>query len=59
MSEIYQYKTQSAVRGYHVYREHWMPDIGEILTTELEPNNVEDKHAVAVKKQLQIVGHLL
>ena len=38
----------SAIRGFHVYRHSWIPHVGEQLETEGEPNNTEDRFAVAV-----------
>ena len=37
----------SFVRGYHVYKDIWVPIIGEILFSEQEPGNEEDRFAVA------------
>lgn len=57
-SDKYQYEIQSAVRGFHIYKDGWEPEIGEQLVTERETNNEMDKHAVAVLKNGHIVGHL-
>ena len=35
------------VMGYHVYKETWIPFVGEKLDTTMQPNNVKDKYAVA------------
>ena len=53
----------SAIRGFHVYRHSWIPHVGEQLETEREPNNTEDRFAVAVIKVGQngsrtVVGHI-
>ena len=37
----------SVIRGYHVYKDIWVPIIGEILFCEQEPGNEEDRFAVA------------
>ena len=49
---------KSFVKGYHAYKDLWKPFINEELTTAMEPDNVVDKHAVCVKKNSVIVGHL-
>ena len=33
----------SVIRGYHVYKDIWVPIIGEILFCEQEPGNEEDR----------------
>ena len=40
----------SAVRGYHVYKDVWKPAIGEKLHAEQEPDNAADKFAMKVVK---------
>ena len=52
--EVYSY-----VRGYHVYQDIWNPRIGEALPLEREPDNSEDKFAVAIVRRSRVVGHLL
>ena len=39
---------RTAVRGYHVYKDSWMPTIGEEFVCRQEHGNVHDRHAVAV-----------
>ena len=41
-------------------RVYWDPIIGEILTTDPDPDDRKfgDKHSVAVKKSMMRVGHL-
>ena len=47
------------MRGFHVYQEIWTPVIDECLHCKRERDNVEDRHAVAVCKSLDImVGHV-
>ena len=46
------------MKGYHEDKSTWTPKIGEILSTEREPGNLEDKCTVYVKKENEIVGHL-
>ena len=50
----------SYVRGYHAYQSKWTPCDGEVLRCFREPDNTEDKEAVAVKKEphLDVLGHL-
>ena len=55
---INSFETVSNVKGYNVYQGIWVPNIGEILSTEKEPGNPEDKYALCVKKNECIVGHL-
>ena len=40
----------SAVRGYHVFKDVWKPAIGEKLCEEQEPDNAVDKFAMKVVK---------
>ena len=49
---------EAMVRGYHVYQTVWEVNIGEVLPCIREPGNRHDPHAVAVKKDEIIVGHL-
>ena len=51
-------EVQSYVRGYHVYKDIWNPRIGEVLPLEREPNNSEDRFAVALKRTGSVVGHV-
>ena len=46
------------VRGYHVYQEIWEAAVSEVLVCEREPRNVEDRYAVAEKKDGTVIGHL-
>ena len=48
----------SCIRGYHVYKDIWDAAIGEVLVCEREPRNVEDRYAIAVKKDETVIGHL-
>ena len=48
----------SYVRGVHAYKDIWEPREGEVLLLKCEPDNVEDRFAVAVIKSEQIVGHV-
>ena len=45
------------LRGHHVYKETWTPYISEELTTNVEDENLFVRHAIAVLKNGEIVGH--
>ena len=42
----------SCVRGYHVYKDQWIPATNEELACRREPGSVHDPYAVAVIKKL-------
>lgn len=48
----------SWIRGYHAYKDSWEIEIGEILELQHEPNNLQDKNAIAVIRSGQVVGHI-
>ena len=48
----------SVVRGHHVYKDIWTPEIGEELTCRREVGNIHDLHAVAVICGRNVVGHV-
>ena len=48
----------SSVRGFHVYADVWTPSVGEILICERESGNPSDLYAVAIKKGMEVVGHV-
>ena len=49
---------ECCVRGYHVYEEIWEAAIGEQLDCCSEPDNPNDRYAMAVMKNETVVGHL-
>ena len=49
----------SYIRGYHAYMHAWEPFIGEVLPLQREPDNPEDRFAVAVQKSGEVVGHII
>ena len=51
-------KIKSNVRGVHAYKDIWGPREGEVLLLKREPENTEDKFAVAVIKSGTVVGHV-
>lgn len=54
------YEFESFIMGYHVYKTIWTPFEGEELTAIMEPQNIEDKFAVAITREEHgsPVGHL-
>lgn len=58
-----QYSFPSCVRGYHIYQNVWIPYNGEELECVRQLENVVDRYAVSVVKNLgsgrsAVVGHL-
>ena len=53
------FSIDSVVRGHHVYKDIWSPEIGEILQCQIDSYNIHDMYAVAVKRDgISIVGHV-
>ena len=48
----------SCVHGFHVYQDIWTPATGERLSCQTEDSNAIDPYAVAVKKGVNIIGHV-
>ena len=49
----------SCVRGHHVSKEFWTPELGKELSCQCEEGNLNDVYAVAAKTDANIViGHL-
>ena len=46
----------SVIRGYHIYKDIWVPIIGEILFCEQELGNEEDRFAVAGHQLSKYLG---
>ena len=44
------------VRGYHVYKDDWTPDIGDGFDGRIEKENCFDRYAVAVIVRDNVVG---
>lgn len=55
---MFQFKMISAVRGHHIYKSIWTPEIGERLLSKRGQGNRHNRHAVAVTKGRLTVGHL-
>ena len=53
-----EFRKESCVRGYHVYKDIWNAALGEELQCQRERGNSSDLYAVAVLKDRTIVGHL-
>ena len=47
----------SCVRGFHVYKDIWMP-ITEVFSCEREDRNPMDPYAVAIKRGSEVIGHV-
>ena len=41
---------QTYIKGHHVYKNIWTPEIGEQPKVRIEPGNCVDKFAVCVEK---------
>jgi len=48
----------SAVRGYHQYKDIWEASYGEVLNCVRETENSFDPFAVSIIKDGEIVGHV-
>ena len=46
----------SVIRGYHVFKNIWVPIIGEILFCEQKPGNEEDRFAIAGHQLSKYLG---
>ena len=46
------FRVKSFIRGYHVYKEDWEPELNEEQELKCEPQNKEDPYAVAVVRPL-------
>ena len=45
--------------GHHIYKDIWIPSVGEILHVEQEAHNTADSFVVATVKDETVVGHVL
>ena len=48
----------STIRGFHVYKSLWTPEIGQELSTVWETSNMHDRFAVAIWKGTLTIGHV-
>ena len=44
--------------SHHICKGIWVPEIGESLDLQIEPNNPVNKHAACMRKTEKVVGHL-
>jgi len=58
MIEGYTFSVDAMIRRHHVYKDIWIPIEGEVLPCSREVGNYQHPMAVAVKKGLDIVGHV-
>ena len=50
---------ETQIKGHHVYKDIWAPELGEHLEVQCEPENPVDTFAVCLKTSTEtIVGHL-
>ena len=49
---------ESVVRGHHGYKEVWLPVIRQLLPVFSEPDNRNDRRAVAIYLDGVVVGHV-
>jgi len=53
------YEIHSFVRGYHAYKDVWIPRIGDVLLLKREPENEVDKNAVTMTTGSgEVGGHI-
>ena len=57
-TEVGSFSFEAFIRGYHAYKEQWVPWIGEVLPLERDPTNPENSNAFAVKNGSGTVGHV-
>ena len=48
--DLMEFRVDVCVRQ-HIYKDIWYAVVGEVLVCEREPNNFQDRYAVAVKKE--------
>ena len=52
------FTVEGMIRGYHVYKDVWNSNIGEMLPCTIERSNGYDPNAIVVMKGGTVVGHL-
>lgn len=54
------FPVSSIIRGHHIYKVIWSPELSEELFCEVDLGNVHDPYAVAVKRTVDniTVGHV-
>ena len=58
LSNLKELKVPSWIRGYHAYKDTWEIETGEVLELQHEPKNLQDKNAIAVIRDEEVVGHM-
>ena len=58
MGTLSEFGLRSVVRGHHIYKEIWLPFVGERLSVSHEEGNGHDRHAVKIARDGVIVGHV-
>ena len=64
MENLERFEIKCTSRGFHVYRTHWKPKLGQDLQVQHEEGNVHDPFAMAFKLKTQatltpaVVGHI-
>ena len=51
MMELEEFRIDVCVCGQHIYKDIWYAVVGEVLVCEREPDNFQDRYAVAVKNE--------
>ena len=51
------YTFESFIHGYHVFKDRWRAEVGQELTVAHEANNREDKHAIGIYRDGDVMGH--
>ena len=49
---------ETFIKGHHIYKNIWTPQLDELLEVSTELDNPMDKFVVTVKKNQNIEGHL-
>ena len=52
------FEFQSYVTGHHLYKDIWLPILGEKLSMATEPENHHDKYPAKVLKKNEVAGHV-
>ena len=52
LMELEESRVDVCVRGQHIYQDIWYAVAGEVLVCKREPNNFQDRYAVAVKRKI-------
>ena len=58
VSEVEFITINSIIRGYYIYKDVWSSFIGEVLYYCCDVHNHHDLFAVAVCKEITVVGHM-